>query len=81
MNEEIRAKLLDILVDLCGDDIVREEPRLDLYEEGLLDSLLTIELLVAIEDAFGVSIAPTEVGNGEFSTPESIVSFISNRQG
>lgn len=78
MNEETKAKLLDLLEEICGDDIVREEPELDLYEEGLLDSLLTIELLVAIEDAFSVSIAPTEVGEGEFSTPDSIMAFVSN---
>lgn len=79
MNEAMKEEILDVLEDLCGDSIVRDEPDLDLFEEGLLDSLLTIELLAIIEDRYGLSIAPTEIGQGEFSTAERIVSSLSKR--
>ena len=35
----MREKLLVMIEELCGDEIVREDPDIDLLEEGLIDSL------------------------------------------
>lgn len=40
---------------------------------GLLDSMGAIELLVDIEDVFGVYIAPTEVERDEMNTVNLII--------
>ena len=50
----MREKLLLMIEELCGDEIVRENPDIDLLEEGLIDSLDYIELLLWIEEAFGL---------------------------
>lgn len=76
---EVEARLLDTIADICGDDIVRERRGMDLFEEGLLDSMGAIELLVAIEDDFGVSIAPTEVPRDEMNTVGKIVQQVEKR--
>ena len=72
-------KLLDILSDICEDDVVKEERDLNLFEEGLLDSLGFAELLVAIEDNFGVVIAPSEVERTDMETPEKILALVKSR--
>lgn len=72
-------KLLDILAEICEDDVVKEETDLNLFEEGLLDSLGFAELLVAIEDNFGVVIAPSEVERTDMDTPEKILALVKSR--
>ena len=58
---------------------VREERDIDLFDAGLLDSMAAIELLVAIEEDFGVQIAPTAVGRDEMNTVNKIIHQIKVR--
>jgi acyl carrier protein len=57
---EIQAKLIDLLVEELGID--RDKITLEAsFEEDLeVDSLGVVELLMALEDAFGVSIPDEE---------------------
>lgn len=75
-KEDLKAKMLDLLEDVCGDPAVRDHLDDDLFELGLLDSMAAIELLVSIEDEFGVSIAPTEVERSEMNTANKIVAQV-----
>ena len=68
----IEEKVLGMLEDICDDDAVREERDIDLFDAGLLDSMAAIELLVAIEEDFGVQIAPTAVDRDEMNTVNKI---------
>ena len=70
---EVEETVLDMLEDICGDDVVRDECDIDLFEAGLLDSMGGIEVLVRIEDEFGVEIAPTEVERSEMNTVDKII--------
>ena len=72
-------KVLDMLEDICDDDAVREEREIDLFDAGLLDSMAAIELLVAIEEEFGVQIAPTAVDRDEMNTVNKIIHQIEVR--
>ena len=78
-NEKVRETILDLLEDICGDEIVREEMDIDLFEEGLLDSMAAIELLVAIEGELGVSIATTELKREDMDTPAKIIAQVEER--
>jgi len=68
----MEEKLLNIIVDLCDEEAVREDLDMDLFEEGLLDSLAMAELLVAIEEEFGVTLSPTEYDKEQLSTVHKI---------
>lgn len=68
----MEEKLLEILEQICDDDIVREDLELDLVEEGLLDSIAVVELIVAIEEEFGVSLSPTEYEKEDWATVRKI---------
>ena len=78
-RNELENKVLDMLEDICEDDAVREERDVDLFEAGLLDSLAAIEVLVGIEEAFGVDIAPTAVERKEMNTVNKIIEQIAVR--
>lgn len=78
-EEKITDEVLDLIGEVCDDDAVRDERDLDLFEAGLLDSLAAIELLVGIEERFGVNIAPTAVERSEMNTPNKIIYQIAVR--
>ena len=78
-KEKIADEVLDLIGEVCDDDAVRDERDLDLFEAGLLDSLAAIELLVGIEERFGVDIAPTAVERSEMNTPNKMIYQIAVR--
>ena len=76
----VKEQVLDMLEEICEDDVVREDLDINMKEEGLMDSLAFVEMLVKIEEIFGLSIAPTEVTYEEIDTPNKVISYIENRK-
>ena len=76
----ITEQVLEMLEEICEDEVVREDLDINMKEEGLMDSLAFVEMLVKIEEIFGLSIAPTEVTYEEIDTPNKVVSYIENRK-
>ena len=76
----IKEQVLEILEEICEDEVVREDIDINMKEEGLMDSLAFVEMLVKIEEIFGLSIAPTEVTYEEIDTPNKVISYIENRK-
>lgn len=72
-REEIKEKVLDLLEELTGDDIIRTELDINLLDEDLIDSLDYTELLVSFEDAFDIVMAPSEYTREEMDTPQKII--------
>lgn len=68
----MEEKLLEILERICGDETVGNDKDMDLLEEGLLDSMDIVELLVEIEEEFGIALSPTEYEKEELSTIHKI---------
>lgn len=75
----MEEKVLSLLEEICEDDAVREDMELNLFEEDLLDSLAFTELLVAIEEQFGIVISPSEVERKDVETPAKIIELIRTR--
>ena len=76
----IKEQVLEMLEEICEDEVVREDLDINMKEEGLMDSLTFVEMLVKIEEIFGLSIAPTEVTYEEIDTPNKVISYIENRK-
>ncbi|MBB6624121.1 D-alanine--poly(phosphoribitol) ligase subunit DltC [Clostridium gasigenes] len=75
----MQDKVLDIFEEVTGTDEIREELDLDLFESGLLDSLGIIEVLLKIEEVFGIKLQPTDLERSDMATVNSLVSFLSKR--
>lgn len=75
----VEPRMLELLADVCDDEVVCEERDIDLFEAGLLDSMAAIELLVAIEENFDVLIAPTAVEREEMNTVNKIIHQVALR--
>ena len=78
-SENIEARIIDLLVDITGEEEIGDYRDDDLFEEDVLDSLGAIELLVKLKDEFGVSIAPTELEREEMNTVNKIIARVQER--
>ncbi|MGX9136009.1 D-alanine--poly(phosphoribitol) ligase subunit 2 [Rummeliibacillus sp. JY-2-4R] len=67
-----KQQVLEILAAVCEDDVILENPDIELFEEGLLDSFGTITLLVEIEEKLGINVPITEFTREEWNTPNHI---------
>ena len=76
----IKEQVLEMLEEIWEDEVVREDLDINMKEEGLMDSLAFVEMLVKIEEIFGLSIAPTEVTYEEIDTPNKVIAYIENRK-
>lgn len=76
----MEEKILDLLEEICEDDIIREERDMDLFEEDILDSLGFVELLTRIEEETGVIISPSEVVRDDINTVNKILELVKSKK-
>ncbi len=74
-------QVLDVLAQVAETPEVRANPDLRLYDLDILDSLKTVELIVAFSDKFGVEISPAELEREHWATPNRIVAYMQDRIG
>ena len=79
MEQKVIDTVLNLLEEICGDDVIRSNMDINLLEEDLIDSLDYTELLVGIEDALGVVMAPSELKREEMDTPNKIIEQVMKR--
>lgn len=75
----MEEKVINILIEVTGNDDICDEKDTDLFEAGLLDSLGIIEVLLKIEEVFGIKLQPTDLEKKDMATVNNLVSFLSNK--
>ena len=72
----VAPRVLQILSDLTGLPDLQNFPDLDLFEEGLLDSLTLVRLMVELSQALHLQISPADVVREEWATPRGILNWV-----
>jgi D-alanine--poly(phosphoribitol) ligase subunit 2 len=72
-------KVLQELEKITGTNQVQKDLDLALFDEDVLDSFGTVELIVGLSEIFGISISPAEIDRQRWSTPRKIISFIEEK--
>lgn len=75
----MEEKVLNILIEVTGNDDIQEEKDADLFEAGLLDSLGIIEVLLKIEEVFGLRLQPTDLEKNDMATVNNLVEFLNTK--
>jgi D-alanine--poly(phosphoribitol) ligase subunit 2 len=75
----VAETVLRILSAIAETDEVRDNPDLRLFDLAVLDSLKTVELMVALSQEFGVEISPAEFEQDQWATPKRIVADVERR--
>lgn len=76
---DIKAGVIEIFEEVLDTDEIRENQDLDLFENELLDSLAIIEVLLAIEDKFDLSLQPTDLEREDMSSVNKLTDFLERK--
>lgn len=76
----MKEKVLEIFVEVTGNDEISEDLDLNLFDAGLLDSLAIIEVLLKIEENLGIKLQPTDLEREDMSTVNKMTAFLENRR-
>ena len=69
-------KIIDIIVEVCGEESIRNNLDIDLIENDLLDSLAFITLITRLEEEFNIEIQPTQVNPDTWRKVDAIVKMV-----
>jgi D-alanine--poly(phosphoribitol) ligase subunit 2 len=72
-------KVLRLLASVGDTDEVLNNPDLPLYDYQVLDSMRTVQLIVMIEEEFGLKISPAEFERDRWRTPRAIIADLQQR--
>ena len=75
------ARLLEVLKNVAETDEVERNLDLPLYDSQVLDSMKTVDLMVAISQEFGIDISPAEFEREKWATPRLMIADIETRVG
>ncbi|MFN8486538.1 MAG: D-alanine--poly(phosphoribitol) ligase subunit DltC [Caldilineaceae bacterium] len=72
-------KVLAVLAQVTEVEQVKHDLDLRLYDLGILDSMKTVELIVAFSEQLGIDISPTEFAREEWATPRTMVAALAHK--
>jgi D-alanine--poly(phosphoribitol) ligase subunit 2 len=74
-------QVLTLLADIAETDDVTQDLDLRLYDEHVLDSLKTVELILAFSEAFAIEIPLAAFEPEQWATPRQIVGYVERAVG
>ena len=74
-------QVIEVLARVADTEEVRTNPDLALYDLQILDSMKTVELIVALQQEMGVEVSPAEFDRDAWATPAKMVADVQRRLG
>ncbi|MDF7639804.1 D-alanine--poly(phosphoribitol) ligase subunit DltC [Lactobacillus sp. ESL0791] len=74
---DTKKEVLAILEDLTGEDL---SDRMDenIFANGLMDSMASVQMLLNLQEKFGIDVPVSEFNREEWDTPAKIVTKVEN---
>lgn len=69
-------KVIDIIVEACENEELRENINIDLIDSGILDSLAFIKLVSLIEEKFDINIELSEIEAKTWRSVNEIIKLV-----
>ena len=73
---EFKEQVLDLLVGVTENNIVKENPDIELFEEGIIDSFQTVGLLLEIQNKLDIEVSIMDFDRDEWATPNKIAAVL-----
>ncbi|HDR7891181.1 D-alanine--poly(phosphoribitol) ligase subunit 2 [Bacillus toyonensis] len=70
---EFKNQVLNVLEEVCENDIVQDNLDVQLFEEGILDSFATVSLLVEFQERLNIEVSISDFDRDEWATPNMII--------
>ena len=76
---DVKSQVIEIIDEVCMEDVsdMMDE---DLFDAGVLDSMGTVELIVELENRFGIRVPVSEFGRDDWNTANKIVEGVTELQ-
>ena len=76
---DVKSQVIEIIDELFMEDVsdMMDE---DLFDAGVLDSMGTVELIVELENRFGIRVHVSEFGRDDWNTANKIVEGVTELQ-
>ena len=76
---DVKSQVIEIIDELFMEDVsdMMDE---DLFDAGVLDSMGTVELIVELENRFGIRVPVSDVGRDDWNTANKIVEGVTELQ-
>ena len=76
---DVKSQVIEIIDELFKEDVsdMMDE---DLFDAGVLDSMGTVELIVELENRFGIRVPVSEFGRDDWNTANKIVEGVTELQ-
>ncbi|MCX6979548.1 MAG: D-alanine--poly(phosphoribitol) ligase subunit DltC [Verrucomicrobiota bacterium] len=79
MATAIHDQVIEVLARVSDTPEVRTNPDLALFDLQILDSMKTVELIVALQQELNVDISPAEFDRDAWATPAKMVADVEKR--
>ena len=73
---EFRDQVLDLLTEVAETNVIKENPDVELFEEGIIDSFQTVGLLLEIQNKLDIEVSSMDFERDEWATPNKIVAVL-----
>ncbi|MGQ2226150.1 D-alanine--poly(phosphoribitol) ligase subunit DltC [Fructobacillus fructosus] len=77
---DVKAGVLEIIKDVTGEDMSNQMDE-NLFDSGLLDSMATVEMLLALESRFNIQAPVSELAREDWDTTNKIVASVTTLMG
>ena len=77
----MKDEILEMLEEVCEDEVVKEDLDINLFDTGLIDSLGVTTLIVEIEERFQICLSPTEIERDQMDTPRKLIALLEEKSG
>ena len=78
VSPRVQERLITLFRDKLNVDI--PNPTTDLFDTGLLDSVMFVELLLLLEQQFGVTVSLDDLEIDNFRSVARIADFVASRE-
>lgn len=77
---DVKAGVLEVLNNIIGEDLSSQMDE-NLFDSGLLDSMATVELLLDLENKFGIQAPVSEFNREDWDTANNIIAKVESLLG
>ncbi len=76
-NDHVRRDVRELLGRISGGAIFQDDQ--DVFTSGIVRSINLLELIVGVEDAYGIVVEQRDVFEGRLRSVDQLVAFVASR--
>ena len=77
---DLENTVVEILADLTGNDDIKDDMDIELFESGTLDSMATVQMLLELQGQLDIVVPVSEFDRDAWSSPNKIIARVKELQ-